>query len=131
MFCPNAFNSPGVALPCCRVCQGILAHCFLPAMVSKGRYVSCLSVRAHPSLFGPTPTSHSLKRVFGPFSFSPTGASRFYDNIEDMIGYKPWPLIKYCWLFFTPAVCLVTELSRGKSRLLGGGGLRLQWNGGP
>ncbi|GAB1291237.1 Sodium- and chloride-dependent GABA transporter 2 [Apodemus speciosus] len=38
------------------------------------------------------------------------GASRFYDNIEDMIGYKPWPLIKYCWLFFTPAVCLATFL---------------------
>lgn len=38
------------------------------------------------------------------------GAGRFYDNIEDMIGYKPWPLIKYCWLFFTPAVCLATFL---------------------
>ncbi|EGW04916.1 Sodium- and chloride-dependent GABA transporter 2 [Cricetulus griseus] len=38
------------------------------------------------------------------------GASRFYDNIEDMIGYKPWPLIKYCWLFFTPAVCMATFL---------------------
>nr|XP_044993713.1 sodium- and chloride-dependent GABA transporter 2 isoform X3 [Jaculus jaculus] len=38
------------------------------------------------------------------------GASRFYDNIEDMIGYRPWPLIKYCWLFFTPAVCMATFL---------------------
>uniref|UniRef100_A0A6I8NTN7 Transporter n=1 Tax=Ornithorhynchus anatinus TaxID=9258 RepID=A0A6I8NTN7_ORNAN len=36
------------------------------------------------------------------------GAGRFYDNIEDMIGYRPWPIIKYCWLFFTPAVCLAT-----------------------
>ncbi|XP_010803965.1 sodium- and chloride-dependent GABA transporter 2 isoform X3 [Bos taurus] len=35
------------------------------------------------------------------------GAGRFYDNIEDMIGYRPWPLIKYCWLFLTPAVCTV------------------------
>uniref|UniRef100_A0A803JFV1 Transporter n=1 Tax=Xenopus tropicalis TaxID=8364 RepID=A0A803JFV1_XENTR len=38
------------------------------------------------------------------------GANRFYDNIEDMIGYRPWPLVKYCWLFATPAVCLGTFL---------------------
>uniref|UniRef100_A0A2K6NCN0 Transporter n=1 Tax=Rhinopithecus roxellana TaxID=61622 RepID=A0A2K6NCN0_RHIRO len=38
------------------------------------------------------------------------GARRFYDNIEDMIGYRPWPLIKYCWLFLTPAVCTATFL---------------------
>ncbi|MBN3317564.1 S6A13 protein, partial [Atractosteus spatula] len=36
------------------------------------------------------------------------GADRFYDNIEDMIGYRPSSLIKYCWLFFTPAVCFGT-----------------------
>ncbi|XP_039189400.1 sodium- and chloride-dependent betaine transporter-like [Crotalus tigris] len=38
------------------------------------------------------------------------GADRFYDNIEDMIGYKPWPLIKYCWLYLTPGICLATFL---------------------
>ncbi|KAG7454302.1 hypothetical protein MATL_G00258150 [Megalops atlanticus] len=36
------------------------------------------------------------------------GADRFYDNIEDMIGYRPGPLIKYCWMFFTPATCFGT-----------------------
>uniref|UniRef100_A0AAX7UVT5 Transporter n=1 Tax=Astatotilapia calliptera TaxID=8154 RepID=A0AAX7UVT5_ASTCA len=36
------------------------------------------------------------------------GADRFYDNIEDMIGYRPGPAIKYCWLFFTPATCFGT-----------------------
>uniref|UniRef100_A0A8C5ETN6 Transporter n=1 Tax=Gouania willdenowi TaxID=441366 RepID=A0A8C5ETN6_GOUWI len=36
------------------------------------------------------------------------GANRFYDNIEDMIGYRPSPVIKYCWLFFTPATCIGT-----------------------
>lgn len=40
------------------------------------------------------------------FLFS-VGAERFYDNIEDMIGYRPWSIIKYCWLFITPAVCMV------------------------
>ncbi|XP_068573531.1 sodium- and chloride-dependent GABA transporter 2-like [Cebidichthys violaceus] len=38
------------------------------------------------------------------------GADRFYDNIEDMIGYKPFPALKYCWLFITPLICGVTLL---------------------
>ncbi|KAM4740551.1 sodium- and chloride-dependent GABA transporter 2-like isoform 3-T3 [Anableps anableps] len=33
------------------------------------------------------------------------GAGRFSDNIEDMIGYKPLPLFKYCWLYITPLIC--------------------------
>ncbi|XP_012924083.1 sodium- and chloride-dependent betaine transporter isoform X2 [Heterocephalus glaber] len=38
------------------------------------------------------------------------GADRFYDNIEDMIGYRPWPLVKISWFFLTPALCLATFL---------------------
>ncbi|XP_028809571.1 sodium- and chloride-dependent GABA transporter 2-like [Denticeps clupeoides] len=33
------------------------------------------------------------------------GADRFYDNIEDMIGYPLCPALKYCWLFITPIIC--------------------------
>ncbi|KAL2090961.1 hypothetical protein ACEWY4_013224 [Coilia grayii] len=33
------------------------------------------------------------------------GADHLYDNIEDMIGYRPLPIIKYCWKYVTPVVC--------------------------
>ncbi|XP_039858695.1 sodium- and chloride-dependent GABA transporter 2-like [Simochromis diagramma] len=36
------------------------------------------------------------------------GADRFYDNLEDMIGYKPLPLIKYCLKYVTPVICTGT-----------------------
>ncbi|XP_032369676.1 sodium- and chloride-dependent GABA transporter 2 isoform X2 [Etheostoma spectabile] len=36
------------------------------------------------------------------------GADRFYDNIEDMIGYKPLSLIKYCLKYVTPVICMGT-----------------------
>lgn len=36
------------------------------------------------------------------------GADRFYDNIEDMIGYRPLPLIKYSLKYVTPVICLGT-----------------------
>ncbi|XP_012670425.2 solute carrier family 6 member 22, tandem duplicate 2 [Clupea harengus] len=36
------------------------------------------------------------------------GAENMYDNIEDMIGYRPWPVMKYCWQYVTPIVCMAT-----------------------
>ncbi|XP_077545010.1 sodium- and chloride-dependent GABA transporter [Haemaphysalis longicornis] len=33
------------------------------------------------------------------------GASRYYDNLEDMIGYRPCMWWKICWVFLTPCVC--------------------------
>uniref|UniRef100_A0A3Q0R8J1 Transporter n=1 Tax=Amphilophus citrinellus TaxID=61819 RepID=A0A3Q0R8J1_AMPCI len=38
------------------------------------------------------------------------GADRFYDNIEDMIGYPPLRMLKYCWMFITPLICGLTLL---------------------
>uniref|UniRef100_A0A4W3GJ54 Sodium- and chloride-dependent GABA transporter 2-like n=2 Tax=Callorhinchus milii TaxID=7868 RepID=A0A4W3GJ54_CALMI len=34
------------------------------------------------------------------------GADRFYDDIANMIGYRPWPLIKWCWCFYTPSILI-------------------------
>ncbi|XP_005808839.2 sodium- and chloride-dependent GABA transporter 2-like [Xiphophorus maculatus] len=36
------------------------------------------------------------------------GADRFYDNIKEMIGYHPFPFMKYCWQYITPLVCFGT-----------------------
>ncbi|XP_030634287.1 sodium- and chloride-dependent GABA transporter 2-like [Chanos chanos] len=36
------------------------------------------------------------------------GAHRHYENVEDMIGYRPWPIIKYCWRYITPVICTGT-----------------------
>uniref|UniRef100_A0A3Q2FQI5 Transporter n=1 Tax=Cyprinodon variegatus TaxID=28743 RepID=A0A3Q2FQI5_CYPVA len=38
------------------------------------------------------------------------GAEQHYDNIQDMIGYRPWSFMKYCWKYFTPAICTFTFL---------------------
>lgn len=52
----------------------------------------------------------SLTRGFVSVLVGAQGANRFYDNIEDMIGFRPWPLIKICWLVFTPGLCLVSAI---------------------
>ncbi|XP_034022307.1 solute carrier family 6 member 22, tandem duplicate 1 [Thalassophryne amazonica] len=36
------------------------------------------------------------------------GADHFYEILEDMIGYKPLPLIKYCLKYVTPVICTAT-----------------------
>uniref|UniRef100_A0AAY4B3L8 Transporter n=1 Tax=Denticeps clupeoides TaxID=299321 RepID=A0AAY4B3L8_9TELE len=35
------------------------------------------------------------------------GADNFYDAIEDMIGYRPNPWMKWCWTVITPLLCVV------------------------
>lgn len=43
------------------------------------------------------------------------GADRLYDNIEDMIGYRPWPHMKLCWKYVTPIICIVSYMERNIS----------------
>lgn len=44
------------------------------------------------------------------------GPDRFYDNITDMIGYRPHPFMKYCWTYITPLICLVSSASTSTYR---------------
>uniref|UniRef100_A0AAY4EH78 Transporter n=1 Tax=Denticeps clupeoides TaxID=299321 RepID=A0AAY4EH78_9TELE len=53
------------------------------------------------------------------------GADRFYDNIEDMIGYPLCPALKYCWLFITPIICGVRSLREHSDDLIRHGSLFL------
>eukprot|EP00066_Takifugu_rubripes_P022394 XP_011611660.1 PREDICTED: sodium- and chloride-dependent betaine transporter-like isoform X1 [Takifugu rubripes] len=50
------------------------------------------------------------------------GGDRFYDNIADMIGYRPFPVLKYCWLCITPFICgILLLLSRmGRQHVFSG-----------
>eukprot|EP00064_Thunnus_orientalis_P015458 superscaffoldBa00002867_g15511 len=34
------------------------------------------------------------------------GADRFMDDVARMIGYRPFPWMKWCWSFITPCVCI-------------------------
>uniref|UniRef100_A0A8C4QGC0 Transporter n=1 Tax=Eptatretus burgeri TaxID=7764 RepID=A0A8C4QGC0_EPTBU len=34
------------------------------------------------------------------------GVDRFYDVLEDMLGFRPGPWMKWCWLVISPSLCL-------------------------
>lgn len=36
------------------------------------------------------------------------GGDNLYDGIEDMIGYRPGPWMKYSWAVITPVLCAVS-----------------------
>ena len=35
------------------------------------------------------------------------GVDRFYEGLNDMIGYYPTLWFKYCWIVATPLICTV------------------------
>lgn len=41
------------------------------------------------------------------FCVETLGADNFYDAIEDMIGYRPGPWMKWSWILITPILCVV------------------------
>lgn len=43
------------------------------------------------------------------FSLCWTGVDNFYDGLEDMIGYRPNPWMKWSWTIITPVLCMVRD----------------------
>ena len=41
------------------------------------------------------------------------GSDNLYDGIEDMIGYRPGPWMKYSWAVVTPVLCVVSSALPG------------------
>lgn len=39
-----------------------------------------------------------------------TGGKRFYDDMENMLGFRINPWTRWCWKYITPLFCLVSEL---------------------
>ncbi|KAG7225733.1 hypothetical protein INR49_012319 [Caranx melampygus] len=73
----------------------------LPLITNGGIYLFTLIDYSSNSHFSPL-IIVGLEAVIISWTY---GADRFYDNIEDMIGYKPFPVLKYCWMFIIPLVC--------------------------
>lgn len=46
--------------------------------------------------------------VLTTFGFSATGADRFYDCIEMMLGYRPNVWLKICWKYTSPVIINVS-----------------------
>lgn len=60
-----------------------------------------------------TPAALFPRAVLALASVSPSllsllGGDNLYDGIEDMIGYRPGPWMKYSWAVITPALCVVS-----------------------
>ena len=36
------------------------------------------------------------------------GNQKFYENMREMMGFYPGVFLKYCWLIFTPCICIVS-----------------------
>ncbi|KAA8580202.1 hypothetical protein FQN60_005737 [Etheostoma spectabile] len=89
----------------------IAASCFLLGLplISEGGIVLFRLI----DTYGPSGTTILMIACFETIIIAwvyGKGADRFYDNIKDMIGYLPFPGLKYCWLFITPLICGVTLL---------------------
>ena len=47
-------------------------------------------------------------------SMSLSGADRFHEHMELMLGRKLWPHLKICWKYITPLFELVSYVSSSK-----------------
>uniref|UniRef100_A0A3Q4HID6 Transporter n=1 Tax=Neolamprologus brichardi TaxID=32507 RepID=A0A3Q4HID6_NEOBR len=77
--------------------------------VRKNLKVTCLVDYTSSRCLTTMPCLHNETNFISTLCFHLfTGADRFYNNLEDMIGYKPLPLIKYCLKYVTPVICTGT-----------------------
>lgn len=84
-------------------------HCSVAARVGPHLFTYGAAIFITGSAGGSEGSFPKVKKLSSPLvlTLSGSGADRFYDNVEDMIGYRPWPLVKISWLFLTPGLCLV------------------------
>ena len=39
--------------------------------------------------------------------FNVLGGEKFWQNTKSMIGYRPFPLFKWCWMVITPVMIII------------------------
>lgn len=98
----------------------------LPSQLfSPPYFISSFSFLSFPknSSFTFSSAIYSFSIISGTFcsssicsSSASLGPDRFYDNIADMIGYRPHPFMKYCWTYITPLICFVSCTSTSTFR---------------
>lgn len=53
------------------------------------------------------------------FLFYYVGGERFYDDMENMLGFRINPWIRWCWKFLTPLFCLVSSIIQLRNSFFG------------
>lgn len=53
------------------------------------------------------------------FLFYYVGGERFYDDMENMLGFRINPWVRWCWKFLTPLFCLVSPIIQLRNSFFG------------